>query len=389
MKPVSDHSLSIYLHIPFCAVKCSYCAFNTYTQLDHLIPAFVNAVQTELRLVGEGNPYPSVHTIFFGGGTPSLLSPAHFEALLATLHEYFPLTDDAEITTEANPDDLTTEYLRDLHTLGINRLSIGMQSSNVRELALFERRHDQARVVSAVESARAAGFGNINLDLIYGAPHQTLVTWDDTLSQALDLAPEHLSLYALGLEDGTALDAWVKRGNVPQPDDDLAADMYDLATERLSEYMQYEISNWARPGYECRHNLQYWRNHPYIGVGPGAHGFAAGVRYATLLSPQRYIKALRTAQDIHPFPLTPAVQDAHHLNLDDELSETLITTLRLVQEGVGLADFRERFGFDLTDRYRASLERFRAQGLLEVTPEQVRLTREGRLLSNVVLREFV
>lgn len=382
---------SIYIHVPFCTTKCTYCAFNTYTNLDALIQPFTDAVCTELESVALSQPDTPVHTIFFGGGTPSLLTPAQFDQILTTVHRCYRVQPDAEISLEANPNDITRDYLKALRAVGLNRLSIGMQSAIESELQLFARRHDNDAVVHAVSAARAAGFDNLNLDLIYGIPHQTLANWEQSLSQAIALQPEHVSLYALGLEEGTPMHAWVDRGRLPEPDDDLAADMYELASAQLAEagYTQYEISNWSKPGYECRHNLQYWVNEPYIGVGPGAHGFAGGVRYSTLLSPQRYVKALQGGPVAAAFPRTAATDQSVVLEQADEIAETLIMSLRLTQHGVPRARFRERFGIDLLDLHGPIIDRFCRQGLLEVDDQRVRITEHGRLLSNVVFRELV
>ncbi len=357
------------------------------------MPAFVEALVEEIRWAATGADGQTVHTIFFGGGTPSLLTPDQFAFILESLHGQFNVADDAEITIEANPNDLSREYLGALRRLGINRLSIGMQSSDETELRLFNRHHDNEAVVRAVAAARASGFDNINLDLIYGVPHQTITSWTATLRQAAALAPDHISLYALGLEEGTSMRKWVERGTLPAPDDDLAADMYELAAEVLGAagYSQYEISNWARPGRECRHNLQYWYNESYLGLGPGAHGFAGGVRYSVVPSPHRYIKMLMgdTPADISAWPRTPAVAEAYVLDRDDEIAETLIMWLRLTREGVDRDRFMRRFGVDLVELHRPVIERFAAQGLLQVDAARVRLTAHGRLLSNVVFRELV
>jgi putative oxygen-independent coproporphyrinogen III oxidase len=383
--------ISIYLHVPFCGAKCTYCAFNTYIHLESLIESFVGALIEEINVVGESQPEQEVWTVYLGGGTPSLLTPEQIERILTAIHQNFTVLPDAEITSEANPGDLNRPYLTALRGLGINRFSIGMQSANANELALFGRRHDNDAVVHSVSAARAAGIDNLNLDLIYGVPHQTLSSWEASLRQALALQPEHLSLYALGLEDGTAMKAWVERGHLPAPDDDLSADMYDLATEVLAEagYAQYEISNWSKPGYESRHNLQYWRNWDYLGLGPGAHGYAAGVRYWTILSPQKYIQALRHVTGDYEYPRTPALDQANVVDWKNEVAETLIMGLRLTQEGISRPEFARRFGVDLVELHRPILTRYAEHGLLEIEPEKVRLTQEGRLLSNMIFRELV
>jgi oxygen-independent coproporphyrinogen-3 oxidase len=383
---------SLYLHIPFCTTKCTYCAFNTYINLETLIPAFVDALCTEIRTVALAQPKTPVWSVFFGGGTPSLLTIPQFEQIFAAIRRNFDLSPDAEITIEANPNDLSYEYLAGLRRVGINRLSLGMQSAVESELKLFARRHDHTVVKAIWPEIRRAGFDNVSLDLIYGTPSQTIETWRVTLDATLALAPEHISLYALGLEDGTPLKDWVEQGRVATPDDDLAADMYELATDLLAEhgYRQYEISNWSKPGHESRHNLQYWRNWPYIGVGPGAHGFAGGVRYATILAPQRYIAAMQAAEDAaYPFPRTPATVDEVAVDADAEIAETLIMSLRLTQEGVSLADFESRFGRALHEIHGETISKYTSHGLLEETNGRLHLTRRGRLLSNMIFRELV
>lgn len=385
---------AVYLHIPFCTTKCTYCAFNTYVQLEFLIEPFVDALIKEIRLVGQNKPGLDVHTIFFGGGTPSLLLPEQFARIFTALRESYNVFPDAEISLEANPNDLNREYMIALRRVGFNRLSIGMQSANENELQLFRRRHDSDAVVRAVSAARSGGFDNLNLDLIYGIPHQTLDGWRNTLTQTLVLKPEHISLYALGLEEGTPMERWVETGRLPAPDDDLAADMYNLATELLGAagYEQYEISNWARPGLACKHNLQYWRNLPYLAFGPGAHGWAAGVRYSVLLSPQRYIKVMNTmneAAGAYDFPRTPATDMFDVIEREGEIAETLIMGLRLTREGIDREIFRQRFGADLLDVHRQEIDKFVGRGLLTVDDTRVKLTDEGRLLSNIVFRELV
>lgn len=383
---------SLYLHIPFCTTKCTYCAFNTYINLETLIPAFVDAICAELRIVARAQPETPLWSIFFGGGTPSLLTVAQFAQIFAAVRDNFVVSSDAEITIEANPNDLSYDYLVALRHIGINRLSLGMQSAVESELKLFARRHDHTVVKAVWPDIRRAGFDNVSLDLIYGTPYQTLESWGTTLDATIGFAPEHISLYALGLEDGTPLKDWVEQGRIATPDDDLAADMYESATDRLAAhgYRQYEISNWSKPGRESRHNLQYWRNWPYIGVGPGAHGFAGGVRYATILSPQRYITTMQSGADTsYPFPRTPATVDEVAVDLDNEIAETLIMSLRLIEEGVSLAHFESRFGRSLQSIHGDTIAKYTTHGLLEEADGRLHLTRRGRLLSNMIFRELV
>src|SRR5215207_9429730 len=285
--PIPLSPLSLYLHIPFCTHRCAYCDFNTYAGQETLIPAYVDALTREIEFMGRqmiqrsSLPTP-VHTIFFGGGTPSLLTPEQFETIFESLRDNFSLTGDAEITIEANPGTVSYENLLELRKIGINRISYGVQSANAEELRMLERAHDFFDVIEAVTSARKAGFENLNLDLIYGLPEQTLQTWQTTVKRILDLHPEHISAYALTLEHGTPFGRWSSKGLLPLPDPDLAAEMYEWASETFEAngYIQYEISNWAKPGHECRHNLQYWRGRPYLAFGAGAHGYANGYRYS-------------------------------------------------------------------------------------------------------------
>lgn len=388
----ADIPLSIYMHIPFCSVRCGYCAFNTYTELDHLIPAYVKALCREIDIVASSNPHHEIHTLYFGGGTPSLLTPGQVEQILLRASAAFKILPDAEISLEANPEDLAFDYLRDLRSLGVNRLSIGMQSANAKILRLFDRQHDLQAVTDAVDAARKAGFDNLNLDVIFGSPGETLSNWRNTVAVLTRLSPEHLSMYGLELKGGTSLRLRVDAGDLPRPDDDLFADMYEYASEVFARkgYLQYEISNWCLPPSQCRHNLQYWRNQPYLGLGAGAHGFAGGIRYSTIAAPQRYIAALAGGADTPlAFPLTPAAAKHKVVNRSDDLYETIMMGLRLTQEGINRTRFAIRFGEDFVSMFPGQVERLVALGLIQVNEDCVRLSASGRLLSNGVIREFV
>ncbi|MEZ4666915.1 MAG: radical SAM family heme chaperone HemW [Anaerolineae bacterium] len=387
---ISPH-LSLYIHIPFCRTKCTYCAFNTFTNQENSVENFIQAVTREIAIVGLGGHRPTLDTVYLGGGTPSLLNGEQLEKILTAASSSFSFASNVEISLEANPNDIVESYLNDVKQSGVNRLSIGMQSANSNELKLFARRHDVQSVIDAMTVARKSGFQNVNLDLIYGIPNQSLADWNHSLEVALSLEPQHMSLYALGLEAGTPLDYWISEGQLSMVDDDVVADMYDMATEKLNErgYQQYEISNWAQPGYECRHNMQYWRNFPYIGVGPGAHGYANQVRYSTELSLHRYMKLLLGSNDGFEFPFTPSIVDYSVVDRPTEIAETLITGLRLTQEGIRRRAFFERFGVDLIELHHQTIDRFVECGLLLVDEYTVRLTQRGRLLSNIIFREFV
>ncbi len=387
--PPSSHSL--YVHVPFCRVRCTYCAFNTYTDLDHLKPAYVDALCRELAFVAAADRRP-VHTVYFGGGTPSLLSAKQFDQVFDQLHSCFSLVADAEISLEANPDDVSPPYLQDLRRIGFNRLSIGMQSADHKILRLFDRQHDLAAVTEAVEAARAAQFENVSLDVIFGSPDESLADWRATIQTVIALEPDHVSAYGLELKGGTALRQQVDEGELPRPDDDTFADMYEYACDQLSRhgFMQYEISNWCRPGRECRHNLQYWRNRPYLGIGAGAHGFAGGYRYSTIAAPQRYIEALTPLYLARlPFPLTPAVAKSTQLEPTDDMYETMMMSLRLTREGIDLARFQARFGQHFLELFGAQVAHLQALGLLESSWQRVRLSHRGLLLSNAVILELI
>jgi oxygen-independent coproporphyrinogen III oxidase len=393
---------SLYFHIPFCTHRCAYCDFNTYAGQEDSIPAYVDALCKEIEFVGSRFPSPfrrgvrgeenKVHTIFFGGGTPSLLSPNQFDSIFHSIHKHFDLTDNAEITIEANPGTVNLDQLQKLRDIGINRISIGVQSANAEELRMLERAHDFFDVINSVSWARTAGFDNLNLDLIYGLPEQTLQTWQMTVKRILDLNPNHISAYALTLEHGTPFGRWSKRGLLPLPDPDLAADMYEWAGEEFASagYYQYEISNWAKPNRECVHNLQYWRGLPYLGLGAGAHGYANGYRYSNVLRIKTYIERLKDVRDSTlEFPLSPATVNHHPQTLQDDLSEYMITGLRLTREGITTSAFRQRFGSELNNVYQKEIDELIRLGLLEWHIETLRLTVRGRLLGNQVFMRFL
>ena len=390
---------SIYLHIPFCVHRCAYCDFNTYAGIQDLIPAYVNALCREIEQTAEsaGGRLP-VHTIFLGGGTPSLLPVKAVERILSGLQRAFVLQPGLEVTFEANPGTVSLSYWRDLHSMGVNRLSLGMQSGNNEQLRLLERQHGLFDVLRAVDWSRQAGFDNLNLDLIFGIPDQTLEMWQQTLTRALSLHPDHLSLYALTLEHDMPILNWIKRGLLPEPDDDLAADMYEAASLRLAEsgFVQYEISNWARQDeqgniFSCRHNIQYWRNLPYLGFGAGAHGYAGGVRTVNEPLPAAYIDRCLAGLKCE-FPCSPATVEANPIGRQAEIGETMMMGLRLTREGVSASVFEKRFGATLIDLFHDQIARLVKVGLLEWAGENgdiLRLTPRGRLLGNRVFMEFI
>ena len=388
------HPYSLYLHIPFCTHRCGYCDFNTYAGLENLIPAYVDALIEEIHqsAASAGEPLP-VHTIFFGGGTPSLLPGTDVKRILDELRLAYLVSIDAEITLEANPGTLTPKKLFGLRQAGINRLSFGVQSANPEQLRLLERQHDFEDVIQGVKWARQAGFDNLNLDWIYGLPGQSLESWKSNIELAIGLAPEHLSLYGLSIEHGTPFKEMLTRGLLPLLDSDLAADMYEWASYKLEAagYQQYEISNWAKTGAACKHNLQYWRTLPYLGMGAGAHGFADGFRTSNVLAPAAYIQRFKQV-GIFQFPRTAATATIEKIDEQRAMGEVMMMGLRLVKEGVARQSFSDRFRRGLDEVYGHQIEKLQNLGLLEsVNGDQnaIRLTQRGRLLGNQVFIEFI
>lgn len=393
---------AIYVHVPFCQQRCRYCDFNTYSGVLALRAAYVAAVRRELQRQAVDFPDIEAQTLYFGGGTPSLLSPEMVGHLIGDVRARFSLPDDAEVTLEANPGTVDAASLAALHDVGVNRLSLGVQSAHDDELVLLGRIHTWREAVAAVRSARQAGFANVSVDLMFGLPGQTPARWAQTLARVIALSPEHLSLYALTLEPGTPLAVSVTAGALPSPDPDVAADMYELATERLHSagFWQYEISNWARGtvppdtfwplppagrtediGPWCsHHNLVYWRNEPWLGVGAGAHSWLRRRRWSNVLHPSAYIAAAASGHRI-------AVEE-EHIGPVLERGETMMMGLRLA-EGVTEARFRERFGAGLADCYGETVADLSGVGLVAWDGERVRLSARGRLLGNLVFGAFL
>ncbi len=384
--------LSLYLHIPFCRHRCAYCDFNTYTSLSDLKEVYADALCREIQQVSvatNGRKRP-VHTIFFGGGTPSLMPALSMQKILDSVRQHFDLEADAEISMEANPNTVDEAYLTAVREAGVNRLSFGMQSAVASELTLLERAHTFSTVVDAVDMARSAGFDDFNLDLIYGLPGQTLNSWDASLAAAISLRPSHLSCYCLTIEPGTPMQRWLDNGKIALPDPDLAADQYEMTCEVLggSGYTHYEISNWSHPGKECRHNLTYWRNRSYLGLGAGAHGHAGGYRYSVVKQPRVYIRRMMESET-DQYPLSAAVADSHQIDRDENMADTVMMQLRLLEEGLDLKGFEERFGQTLNDAYDGTVTELKGLDLVWEQNGRLWLTDKGRFLSNQVFYRFL
>ena len=352
--------LGVYVHIPFCATRCDYCDFATWTDRGHLIDEYVDAcVADGQRQMTTARPATSV---FFGGGTPSLIPAGGLARILGAIER----ADGAEVTVECNPDSVEPDQLGVYAAAGVNRLSFGVQSMQTHVLAELGRTHDPAGVERAVQWARAAGFEHINLDLIYGTPCETVDDWRRTLDGALALGPDHVSAYALTVEPGTPLGRDIAAGGRRAPDDDDQADKYEIADDTLNAagFEWYEISNWARPGGLCRHNLLYWDQGDYLAIGAAAHGHAAGRRWWNLRTPERYLAAIGGG----------ASAEAGHEVLDEPAR---------VEEALMLA-IRTRRGIAIPEGAGSLVAHLAREGLVEITGDHIRLTRRGRLLASDV-----
>jgi putative oxygen-independent coproporphyrinogen III oxidase len=385
-----ERNFGVYLHVPFCRVRCGYCDFNTYTadelrgakRSDYASEAIAEVGQAREVLERAGLPQREVSTVFFGGGTPTMLPVTDLAAMLASVVDAWGLQPGAEVTTEANPDSVDADYLLALATAGFTRVSFGMQSAVPHVLATLERTHDPERIPLVVEWARQAGL-QVSLDLIYGTPGESLDDWRTSLEYAIAQHPDHLSAYSLIVEDGTKLARQIRRGEVAQPDEDLQADMYELADELLGQagFGWYEVSNWARsPEFASRHNLAYWQGHDWWGVGPGAHSHVGGVRWWNVKHPAAY--AERIAAGNSP--------GAGREVLDEETRRVERVLLQSrIREGLPVAV--------LTDKGRTAVAGLIAEGLVDgvaalgkgVQGGRIELTLRGRLLADAVVRRLL
>ena len=392
--------MGLYIHVPFCKTKCPYCDFNTYQGIESQMESYLRAVTGEIRLWGSALGRPRVRTVFFGGGTPSYLPEGDIAEIMRVAADAFRIDPEAEVTLEANPGDLDSNACQGLLRQGVNRLSIGVQSLDNGLLQLLGRRHSADGAVEAFQTARNAGFTNVNLDLMYGLPDQTLDQWSDTIERLAALSPEHISLYALTLEEGTPMRVWADQGKIPEPDPDLAADMYAKARTVLdaSGYHHYEISNWSQPGLESQHNLIYWRNEPYLGVGPGAHSRLGAYRFWTVLSPRDYAGRAASWQRV-PAPAWQAFGESElseartvdgweYIDEATRCAETMFLGLRLL-DGLSLPLASVAVGRDLESRYRTEIDELLDLGLLRRDGETIRLAESAYLIANQVFTRFL
>ncbi len=369
----------IYLHIPFCKSRCSYCDFATDVYRDsEVVERYVGSICSEIRN-SKFEIRNSADTIYFGGGTPSLLTPRQIERILDAVISAFNVSNDAEITMEMNPATVTPATLAAYRKLGVNRASFGVQTFDDRALKLLSRGHDANDARMTFKILREAGYDNVSFDLIAGLPGQTLADWSRNLDEAIAMSPEHLSLYLLEIHEGTPMAEQVRSHRQPQPDPELAAEMYELMLERLAAagFVQYEISNFSRPGFESRHNTKYWTLDPVFGFGVSAHSFDGIQRYANERDTAKYIEMIESGKSAE------VLRESIHF-----ASEFAFLGLRL-ENGVDLKGFAARFDSDLIGKYRSEIDRLTDAGLVSIADDRLRLTPKGKLYSNEVFAVFV
>ncbi len=374
----------IYIHIPFCATRCHYCNFATGGYESELARRYTEAAREEVERadVSAKPTMRRVDTIYFGGGTPTTLAVEQISSLIETCRRRFDVAPDSEITAEANPGSVSQNYLEELRSAGVNRLSFGAQSFDDGELQMVGRTHSAEEAREAVRTARAAGFANVSIDLIAGLPEQKMETWRRNLEEAFALAPDHLSVYLLELYKDAPLLHRINRGELRAIDDELTVAMYfalmDEAERRGFEH--YEISNWARPGFESRHNLKYWTGAPYWAFGVSAAGYDGRTRWSNTRNIHEYLEKIESGQT--------ALAERVELDDDERQSENLFLRLRL-KDGVDLDEHLQRFGVNALERYRGEIERLREAGLIELDVNRLKISRAGTVLANEVFAAFV
>lgn len=375
--------LGIYIHIPFCRKKCYYCDFPSFAGYETLMEPYGTALSMEIEekslLLEQLGP---ADTVYIGGGTPTVLPLGVLARLIGKLRRTVPLKSDAEITIEANPGTVDEEYLHALLECGVNRLSMGVQSFNDTILRAIGRIHTAEQAVRAVEMAKSAGFKNLSLDLMYGLPGQGLEDLKTSVETAMELAPQHISIYGLQVEDGTLFARQQEKGELRLPVDDIVEAMYDYMTEYLPDrgYVRYEISNFALPGYESRHNMGYWTDVPYLGMGAAAHSYMGDSRWNNVSSVEKYIKSVETG--------LPYRENEELLDRETEMEEFCFLALRM-SAGIDKRAFQRKFDCPIGSVYNEAIEKMKARKLLEETEDHIRLTSLGMKFGNVVFREFV
>jgi len=379
---MSDYTL--YVHVPFCEKKCHYCDFTSYAGLNHLASPYVTALLNEIKAFGQSLDSPRLKSVYFGGGTPSILPLRAVDEIMGRVAESFSLDQDAEVSMEVNPGTVNISKLLSYRKSGINRLSVGAQSFNDAILRTLGRIHTSSQISYTVKSARSAGFRNINLDLMFALPGQDLIEWGNSLKRAVSLNPEHISTYNLVIEEGTPFHD--RKPSLPLPTEDEECLMYQDAIETLtaSGFEHYEISNFARSGYRCRNNMTYWNNEEYIGAGAGATSYINMSRFSNTRSVEEYIKSWSAP---HPENLKNKYEKGLR-TAEQELSETMFLSLRLVG-GIDLIKLKNRYGGALISRYNDTVKELADDGLVELSGSKLKLTRRGLFLANEVFEKFV
>ena len=370
----------IYIHIPFCKQRCTYCDF--YTEVaPQFIPVLIDSIIRELNIRKDYLGNSQVSTIYFGGGTPSILSNEQFLLIFDAIYKLFTVAENAEITFEANPDDLTPEFLASLHELPFNRISIGIQSFDDKDLKRINRRHTSKQAVEAVKNAQKAGFGNISIDLIYGLPFQTMEAWGDQLDIALSLQIQHISAYGLTYEEGTVLWKQRENGKIEVVDDLVMNEMYLLLLDKIKikGFEAYEISNFALPGYQSRHNSAYWKQEPYLGIGPSAHSYDVVSRQWNIASITDYIKAINSNSVFY---------EREELSLNDRYNDFVMVSLR-TSEGLDVKIMEKDFGHELAEYCLQNIKTFIDSEQVYYSDGKLRLTAEGIQISNLILIQLM
>lgn len=373
----------LYIHIPFCHQICFYCDFNKVFFKDQPVDAYIDSLGKELALWKEqGALDRPLETIFLGGGTPTSLEPHQLEKLLGYIHEFVPMADNLEWTSEANPDELTYEKMQVLFDGGVNRLSMGVQSFDEDLLKRLGRTHSNGDVARAIEDARRVGFTNISFDLMYGLPGQTMQQWEDTLEQAFAFDLPHFSAYSLIIEPKTVFYNLMVKGKLNTVTEDLEADMYEKLMDEMEQrgLLQYEISNFARPGFESHHNLLYWDNVEYIGAGAGAHGYVQGIRYSNHGPLKKYMEPLESGER--------PILSSHEVPRKEQMEEEMFLGLRKTS-GVSLEHFKGKFGVSMESVYGDILNKEISSRNLAIENGRVKLTKQGRFIGNNIFEQFL
>ncbi len=382
---VNKKEYALYIHIPFCKKKCNYCDFTSYAGIEHLIPEYLEALKREIDFYAENLKEPKLKTIYFGGGTPSLLDINEIKPILDYINDGFKVAKDAEISMEANPGTLNFMKLVKLNKMGINRLSIGAQSFDNELLKVLGRIHSRDNIIRTFQSARYAGFENINLDLIFALPDELVSDWEKTLKQAIALRPDHISTYNLTIEEGTPF--FENRNRLDLPSDEEEYEMFELAIKLLTEagFEHYEISNFAKPGKRCKNNLIYWNNEEYIGAGAGATSYIDGRRYSNNKKVDAYIELWKDEN------MGDNLIEEHknfQRNIKEEFSDAIFLGLRKT-DGIDAEELSSRYDLNIFDIYENELKELEEKGLININRSNIKLSKKGLFLANEVFERFI